>query len=1212
MKSKIAEDLGRLFEVGFNIGVLAYIQEQKIKHKFGDLYRQELQQLKLSNIQQRFVAKVISTVEREMAKKWSIFFIQKGFLSGFNFFREYIKSTGWDKPHKLPNVEILYYQCRFNGDNSIGTYDTKDDSQWFREVLSQFDNLDNIPQYITKYKKKGEFLNADTLILLRHRKEYRVICVDLSVFSINSNEDVEDIDYIAIIRRLLMRDISYLRSKSAFSSLRIDTESLGLEFSEGLKTYFTAFKYRDKESTKSIQAACYLHSFYEFLQKTTILPDTANVVFNSIGYSDRGISTISIQRENIDILTTCYQIYKHDSSPQEIPQARKQVLNQIKRSAYKSFERGKEFVDSLLEIPADKITILPRHTEKITGFMNSVGQVPSELMNDLGLTGNITLRDAHAELIKKALISQSTYIFLTGNPGIGKTTAIVDFLKAHIDEGFLFFYVSPRKQVNLDIIEKFKDKNTGKLSDDKLFAINTNSNLLTDNPGRYTVQYASNQRQGKFIEKSVHFLDSRDIEQKARRSDRLQRTKEDVIQDIGQKRQGVLNSICEAISTVVEQKISNNIIATASIQSLKMTDAGNTLKHFDKIFRNAYNTKEGQVLPQKMQAISGRIKHLFIMIDEITGDDGGVEFLNGIHQIIEKYQLMDSQHGFNTKVIVADASIVDKNVIIQHLSDTSPEPDKIYFRCAVDTAQPLSVQSLIFKGLESTVINTNSYPASGLSIGYQVLVESCKFSEEGGLKQQYNLESGLQNEILKDIESLLQQSDVEQIIVYIQNKRKLAELIDKIKRHRGTFEKCTDYLEIHANISENEKKEIHKFQENVKVIFMTASGSRGLSFPKAKHILVEIPKFEIEKNLMEIIQVIYRGRGNENIDNQEKELIFYLAERAVYYQDDAEISLQESALSLLNILLILKGSIMTRIFGYGRIGRDNFMLIPIGGKSVFAAGETFSAQMVNLIRQLKTEYQRTKSDILLKQVYTNLENLLGRADFVIQNATESNYLALQKSFNSKFSEISHTLDKLLDFGKLEPGYISGGLLVVPIANNKLEETYQMGLADIATYANEELWKNMQEITRRKSAYPENLRFAIQDAIELIKNLKDDVKKTQRLEQSSQHNDQYYALPLFAFISGEVMKEYFENEPEEPEDQRFKDILSTYIRSLYPVGNVLPIGHNYKEFPFVVFRSYSLEEIRNKIFTEKYLLNSHELNVLNLILSSSTSPISPQK
>ncbi|AFZ25275.1 hypothetical protein Cylst_3107 [Cylindrospermum stagnale PCC 7417] len=1205
MKSKIAEDLGRLFEVGFNIGILAYIEENKIKQRFGDLYRQELQQLKLPKIRQRVVDKVISSLERDMAETWSIFFIQKGFLSGFNFFREYIKSAGWDKPYKLQNVEILYYQCRFNGDNSIGTYDNKNDFQWFSEVLSQFDNLDNISQYIASYKKKGEFLNADTLILLRYRREYRVICVDLSVFSITSNEDVKNIDYIEIIRRLLMRDISYLRSKSVFSNLRIDTESLGLEFSEGLKTYFTAFKYRDKESTKSIQAACYLHSFYEFLQETTILPDTAGAVFNSIGYSDRGISTISIQRENVEILKTCYQIYKHDSSPKDIPEARKQVLNQIKRSAYRSFERGKEFVDSLLAIPADKITILPRHTEKITGFINSVGLVPSALMHELGLTGTMKLRDAHAELIKNTLVSQSTYIFLTGNPGIGKTTAIVDFLKAHIDEGFLFFYVSPRKQVNLDIIEKFKDKNTRKLCSDKLLAINTNSNLITDNCGRYTVQYTSNQRQGKFTEKSVDFLDSRDVEQKARRSDRLKRTKEDVIQDIGQKKLGVLNSICEAISTIIEQKTSNNIIATASIQALKMTDTGNTLKHFDKIFRSAYNTKEGQVLPQKMQEISGRIKHLFIMIDKITGDDGGVEFLDGIHQIIDRYQLMDSQHGFNTKVIVADASIVDKNVIIQHLSDTSPEPDKIYFRRAVDTAQPLSVQPLTFKGLQATVINTNSYPASSLSISYQVLVESCKFSEEAGLKQKYNLEAGLQNEILKDIESLLQRSDVEQVIVYIQNKRKLAELIDKIKRHRGKFEKCTDYLEIHANISEEEKKEIQKHQENVKVIFMTASGSRGLSFPKAKHILVEIPKFEIEKNLMEVIQVIYRGRGNEHIDNQDKELVFYLAEQAVYYQDDPQISLQESVLSLLNILLILKASIMTRIFGYGRIGRDNFILIPIGGKSVFAAGETFSAQMVNLIRQLKTEYQQTKSDVLLKQVYTNLEKLLGRADFVIQNATESNYLALRESFNNKFLQISHTLDKLLDLGEIEPGYISGNLLIVPIANNTLEETYQMRLADIATYANEELWKNMHEIIRRKSSYPESLRFAIKDAMELVKKLRDGVEKTQRLEQSSQHTDQYYALPLFAFISGEVMSKYFANESEEPEDQRFRDILAAYIRLLYPVGNILPIGHNYKDFPFVVFRSYSLEEIRQKLLTDKYLLNSHELNVLNLILSQET-------
>ena len=60
-----------------------------------------------------------------------------------------------------------------------------------------------------------------------------------------------------------------------------------------------------------------------------------------------------------------------------------------------------------------------------------------------------------------------------------------------------------------------------------------------------------------------------------------------------------------------------------------------------------------------------------------------------------------------------------------------------------------------------------------------------------------------------------------------------------------------------------------------------------------------------------------------------------------------------------------------------------------------------------------------------------------------------------------------------------------------------------------------------------------------------------------------------------------MAEYFAQEPLEPEDECFRDILAKYIRLLYPVNNVLPIGNNYKEFPFAVFRSYALQEMRKK-------------------------------
>jgi hypothetical protein len=42
----IAANFSRLFEVGFNIRILAWIQQQKVAHNFGDSYRLDLQQLK--------------------------------------------------------------------------------------------------------------------------------------------------------------------------------------------------------------------------------------------------------------------------------------------------------------------------------------------------------------------------------------------------------------------------------------------------------------------------------------------------------------------------------------------------------------------------------------------------------------------------------------------------------------------------------------------------------------------------------------------------------------------------------------------------------------------------------------------------------------------------------------------------------------------------------------------------------------------------------------------------------------------------------------------------------------------------------------------------------------------------------------------------------------------------------------------------------------
>lgn len=1194
------------------MGILAYIEQQNLNHNFSDSYIRDLQQLKFPKILNVIInrANIIDKLEIQSVEHWSYFLLLKGFLSGLNFFREYINSLDLKKWQK-PNLKILYYQCSFSDDNSMGTYNKP---QEFREVLSQFSHLqkDEIDRYIRQYSKKtGEFLQADTLMLLQYRNKFNILSVDLSVFSPKLSESAVDLDEIENMRRLLLHELSYLRSKSVFSKLRIDTgatNNLDFTLSEGLRRHLTAFSYKDKESYKLIQAAAYAHSFYGFLRHINILPDDASVMFNVVGYSNRGISAMSLRESNLDFLATCYDIYSKKPKEQDINYARSEVLKLIQRNAGRSFNNGKDFVKRLVEIPADKITLVS-HEEQIDDFFSSIGIIPDELAVQLEVSPKLNLRQAHAELIKKALVSDNTYIFLTGNPGIGKTTAIVEFLKDHVDEGFLFFYVSPRKQVNQDIIEKFKDDNTGELFDKRLFCINTNHQIISEYFPKCAVNYLANTYQDDFTENGVIFLDTRQENKRSlSRQHGLNRVTEDQIRTTNHRSKGVLSSLCEAIYTVKTKHISNNLVATACIQSLKITENGaNTLKHFENIFKDAYNKREGVVIAPKMKEISQRMKHLFIMIDEITGDDSGVEFLHEISSILKRYELTGG-HGFNTKVIVADASIVDPDVIKQHLSEKTPEPDKIFFRkVSENSTSPLSVQPFEFNNLPATVINTNSYPAGRLTIKYKVLVESVKFNQEEDFTKD-RLTKRVQAEIVNDIKELLSRPDADQLLVYIQDKKRLQELIELLRKHRGEFEKNKDYLEIHASISEKEKQEIQKYKNRVRVVFMTSSASRGLSFPKAKHIWVEIPRFRVESNLMEVIQVIYRGRGaydekGNTLDNEDKELVFYLSDRAVYYADDKDLSLQESLMSVLNILLILKTSVMTRIKGAGQLGQKNFLMIPIGGKAISGASQTYTGKIANLIKNLKSEHHRRHSDKLLKEVYTSLEELLSRAEFVLNSPAESqsnSYLRLRELFNREFSQLCSSLDKLLKLGDIEPGHITGSLLVVPIADRRLEETYEIGLREIDIHATPELLNKMLAISLNCD-YPENLRSAIKDAIELIDKLMEPMEKTQRLEQNSQNRDRYYALPLFSFIAGEKMREYF-REYEEPETSRFRDILATYIHHLYPADKTLPIGNKYEDFPFVVFRSYSLEEIRQKIFTDKYLLTSNELNVLNLILS----------
>ncbi|ELR97889.1 ATP-binding protein [Gloeocapsa sp. PCC 73106] len=1211
----LEEQQGRLFEVGFNIGILAYFRREQIGQSWLDFYLQDLEQLKFQRILDRLVecSGVTSTTNKKIITQWSELTLLRGFLGGLNFIREYIQSLDWKR---VTSITVVYYQCSFINENSINTHNKPD-----YEILPQFANLvKNLPKeslnnYIELYQKKGEFLQADTLIWLQYEGKYRLLVVDMSNFSVDATQGSADLEFVELIKRQLIQEINYLKSRSIFSRLQIDTgetEDLGYAFATGVKHYFAAFseQNKNKESVKLIQAGSYAYSFYQFLLRQGMISAETELIINAIGYSNRGISALNVTQQNIELIKNCYEIYRHPSPKQEFKEARNKVFDLIKRQVDKSFDQGKQFVDSLLAV-RDKSQQVITHQETLTDFANTAGTIDLELAQNLNLSPDLSLRDAHAKLITRALESQETYLFLTGNPGIGKTTAIVEFLNEHLDEGFLFLYISPRIQVNLDIIEKFKDKD--KLRDRRLFCLTTNSHVLKDHGNfqyQNVVSYLAEAYPEEFTKKSVKFVKLEETKDTYfDHYSSIDRHTEDTLRIKKQPSRTVLGSISSAIYTLIEGEISNQIVATVSLQALKKTRNGDTLKNLETIFQGAYNSSRNEVIPQCMQEISRRIKHVFIMIDEITGSESGVEFLHGLKSFCHKYQLSDPRHGFNTKIIVADASIVDSKVIEQHLSNRTPEPDKIFFRKATSNPPALTQDTFTFLKQSARVINANSYPAQSLKISYKVLLDAKEFDPKSDrLKEdKNNLASNLERTILSDLDSLWEQPG--QILLYIQNKQKLQTLLEKLEKQLGkTLERNEDYLEIKSNLSEQDKLDVHKYKSNpnLKLILMTSSGSRGLSFPYVKHILVDIPGFQVEQNLMEILQVIYRGRGDENIDKETKQLIFYLAQKVIYYPDSdlLELARQEAILNILNTLLLVKLSMLTRIKGSGNLGDQKLLIIPIGGKAITSTGVDFSNKLNNLLELLAQEHRLNPEKVILKSTREKLENILDRAKFSLgktkQDLDYDSYLSRLPTFHEQFSlAINQGLDQLLDFGKLERSYLAGSLIIVPTENKRLSTNYLLSLIEILKTNSKELLTALYGI-KNSLEYHNNLRYATGEAIDLIKEIDQETERSLQLVENSQYPDQYYAFPLFTLLNLPLLQEYLAQEL--AADDNFKNILECYINCLYPAYNLLPIGSKYEDFPFILFRSYSLEQRRQQVFSKQYLFNSSELNIVNLILS----------
>src|SRR5207244_2304389 len=150
----------------------------------------------------------------------------------------------------------------------------------------------------------------------------------------------------------------------------------------------------------------------------------------------------------------------------------------------------------------------------------------------------------------------------------------------------------------------------------------------------------------------------------------------------------------------------------------------------------------------------------------------------------------------------------------------------------------------------------------------------------------------------------------------------------------------------------------------VKVFLMTSSGARGISFPKTDWIIALMPRFNVEAALMEVAQLIYRGRGGAYTADdgerrpdgagQHRRLVMLLHAFLPLPSTDAQPEPRRwlrQVSDLLTFLVMLRSTILTRITGDAGLDRQRVAVVPVGGIGSEEMLSTMSAQVRRFLHE---------------------------------------------------------------------------------------------------------------------------------------------------------------------------------------------------------------------------------------------------------------------
>lgn len=285
-------------------------------------------------------------------------------------------------------------------------------------------------------------------------------------------------------------------------------------------------------------------------------------------------------------------------------------------------------------------------------------------------------------------------IALEGNPGIGKTTAVREYLEKK-PQGYLFLYVSPRVVINRDVTQSLARKGGAPSG---ILTITTNAALISSAPRWHMKQVEAGhtvrkQVDGAVVADGVPELvkpngsilvispeEEHEIEA-AHAGSRIGKTTISENEDIVDERSmaGVLSSM----STTTRELLAlnpdvNRVVMTAALQGFREKAGGKTtMDALSSIFKSKASDPAGV---RERRSFAGRMSTIVVMVDELAGDGAGSPFVHAVaswlhNEFIGCFEGEPSP--FTVNLVISDASLANEVVLSRYLAAGQRTPDKV-------------------------------------------------------------------------------------------------------------------------------------------------------------------------------------------------------------------------------------------------------------------------------------------------------------------------------------------------------------------------------------------------------------------------------------------------------------------------------------------------------------------------------------------------------